>query len=99
MTKKQFLQHIFCALRTTSNHTFHCYIETKKDAFDEGKAVDIDTLMPEVKTKYTNLGKSATRTDTKDAKILVLTTKLDNIEKKFASNGGSRGGGKLKGSG
>eukprot|EP00957_Ditylum_brightwellii_P103400 7879203-Ditylum_brightwellii.AAC.1 len=55
--------------------------------------------MREVKTKYTNLGKSTRCADPKDTKILALTTKLDNLEKKFASNGGSGEGGKPKGSG
>eukprot|EP00957_Ditylum_brightwellii_P185575 14128562-Ditylum_brightwellii.AAC.1 len=85
------------ALLTTSNLTFHCYAKTKKDAFNEGKTVDIDTLMRKVKIKYTNLGKSTTCADPKDAKILVLTTKMDNLEKKVASNGSSSKGGNLKG--
>eukprot|EP00957_Ditylum_brightwellii_P000710 55666-Ditylum_brightwellii.AAC.1 len=55
--------------------------------------------MREVKTKYTNLGKITKCVDPKDANILALTTKLDNLEKMFATNSGSNGGGKLKSSG
>eukprot|EP00957_Ditylum_brightwellii_P138855 10584202-Ditylum_brightwellii.AAC.1 len=75
-----------------SNPTFHHYIETKKGAFDEEKTVDIDILINKVKTKYTNLGKSTTCTDPKDAKILALTTKLENLEKRVASNAGAYNG-------
>eukprot|EP00957_Ditylum_brightwellii_P000153 11457-Ditylum_brightwellii.AAC.1 len=35
MTEKSFLRNIFCALLTTTNPTFHRYIETKKDTFDK----------------------------------------------------------------
>eukprot|EP00957_Ditylum_brightwellii_P112482 8576002-Ditylum_brightwellii.AAC.1 len=83
MTEKSFLCNIFCALLTTTNPTFHSYIETKKDTFDEGKAVDMMMLMRDVKTKYTNLSKKKAPADPKDAKIVALTTKVENLEKKM----------------
>eukprot|EP00957_Ditylum_brightwellii_P083761 6366591-Ditylum_brightwellii.AAC.1 len=62
-------------------------METKKDNFDEGRHVDANTLMLEVKIKYTTLNKCSTNMDPKDAKTLVLTTKLENLEKKVLSSG------------
>eukprot|EP00957_Ditylum_brightwellii_P159452 12137741-Ditylum_brightwellii.AAC.1 len=69
MTKKSFLCNIFHALLMTTNPTFHRYVETKKDTCDEGKAVDMTTLMRDVKIKYTNLSKKKAPADPKDAKI------------------------------
>eukprot|EP00957_Ditylum_brightwellii_P007424 562111-Ditylum_brightwellii.AAC.1 len=58
------------------------------------------TLMRDLKTEYTNLLKEKAPADPKDAKIVALATKVENLEKKMkgnpsgGGNPGYSGGGK-----
>eukprot|EP00957_Ditylum_brightwellii_P110138 8400242-Ditylum_brightwellii.AAC.1 len=87
------LRHIFRALLTGSNPDFNQYVKNKKDAFDKRKHVNVAELLQDVKKKHVNMKDKFNDIDPKDAKIIALTTKLADMEKKIdSSNGGGAGG-------
>ena len=86
-THEDYNMHLFHAMLTSKNQIFVDYIQQKKNAWEEGKEVQPDTLIQEALTKYNNMFKQGiwNKQDPKDAKILALTTQLKTIEHKLES--------------
>lgn len=104
-THEDYILDLFRALLTGKNEIFHRFIQDKEGEYDCGLDITPDTLITLATTRYNNMvAKSKWKTtESKDAKIVALTTKLDDLEKKFkekkagGSGGGKSGGGTSSG--
>eukprot|EP00957_Ditylum_brightwellii_P007117 540312-Ditylum_brightwellii.AAC.1 len=89
-TTRQFTIQVFRALLTTTNQDFWRYAKGKKYPFDEGQDVDIFDIILSVRAHYVNNKLEFDCMDPKDAAIIALTSKLNNIENKLKmTNGGN----------
>ena len=79
---QDYLLDLFNALGTVSNSDFAAFVREERQSWEIGGAKDADQLIAEALTIYNN-AVSANRweySDPKDAKILALTTKVDQLE-------------------
>ena len=79
---QDYLLDLFNALKTVPNGDFASFVRDERQAWEIGGNKDADQLIAESLTIYNN-AVSANRwehSDPKDAKILALTTKIDNLE-------------------
>ena len=93
------------------NAKFNAFIERIKDDIDLqtglNKTMSFDELCSAARSKYNNMDvcDEYSKVDLKDANILVLTTRLENLEKSttvnaaHATTGGGNGGNNLQGAG
>ena len=93
------------------NAKFNAFIERIKDDIDSqtglSKTMSFDKLCTAARSKYNNIDAcdEYSKVDPKDAKILALTTIMDNLEKSTNTNsahaktGGGNGGNNLQGAG
>ena len=82
---------MFNALETGKNETFARHIETLKTKWEGGYNYTVDELATESVTKYNNLAQAKvwkTDPDAKDAKIVALTTQLNELSKKVNNQPG-----------
>ena len=97
------------ALLSGKNGKFNAFIERIKDDIDSQtglkKTMSFDKLCTAARSKYNNMDAcdEYSKVDPKDAKILALTTRLENIDKStnansaHATTGGGGGGNNLQG--
>ena len=79
---QDYLLDLFNALKTVPNSDFASFVRDERQAWEIGGTKDADQLIAEALTIYNN-AVSANRweyADPKDAKILALTTKVDQLE-------------------
>ena len=93
------------------NAKFNAFIERIKDYIDSqtglNKTISFDEICTATRSKYNNMDacNKYSKVDTKDAKILALPTRLENLEKStnaksdHATTGGGGGGNILQGAG
>ena len=82
---QDYLLDLFNALKTVPNSDFAAFVRDERQAWEIGGTKDADQLIAESLTIYNN-AVSANRweySDPKDAKILALTTKVDQLEAKM----------------
>ena len=91
------------------NSKFNTFIERFKNDIDSqtglNKTMSFDELCTTARSKYNNMNAcdEYSKVDPKDAKILALTTRMENIEKStnansaHATTGGGGGGNNLQG--
>ena len=94
-----------------TNAKFNAFIERIKDDIDSqtglNKTMSLDKLCTAARSKYNNMDAcdEYSKVDPKDAKMLALTTRLENLEKyttdntAHATTGGGNGGNNLQGAG
>jgi len=82
-----YTMHLFDALLTSKNEVFRSMVQRKKDDWELGGEVYNSKLIDECVTKYNNMQKQNlwNHSDSKDAKIIALATKIGNIRKAFLS--------------
>lgn len=95
---------LFAALLTSKNEEFCQMIRSEKTKWELGaEDITADTLVTMAVTKYNNLDRQKlwSKSSEKDEKIVALTTKLEDLEKKVKSGkaGSSSGGGSGAGAG
>ena len=105
--------HRYClnALLFGPNAKFNAFIERIKDDIDSqtclNKTISFDKLCTAARSKYNNMDAcdEYSKVDPKDAKILALTTRLENLDKytnansAHATTSGGNGGNNLQGAG
>ena len=86
-THPDYVMHLFNALITAKNDISRLMIQQEKDKWELGKDVQPNSLVQKSTTKYNNmvLQKLWNQTNPKDANILVLTTKLENLELTYST--------------
>ena len=74
--------HVFNAMISAKNRVFTDYIQRKKDEWEVGEEVNVDTLINDAKSKYNNMVKQRLwdKQDPNDAKIATLTTELTELK-------------------
>ena len=74
--------HVFNAMLSAKNKVFTDYIQRKKDEWEVGEDINVDTLITDAKSKYNNMMKQRIwdKQDPKDAKIATLTTELTTLK-------------------
>ena len=79
---EDYLLHIFAALLTTTNEIFRQFIQAEKNKWELGEAYLADTLIDKATTKYNNMisDNQWKSNETKDAKLLALTTQVADLE-------------------
>jgi hypothetical protein len=84
---EDYLLHLFAALLTTNNEIFQQFIQAEKNKWELGEDYLADTLIDKATTKYNNMtsGNQWKSNETKDAKIMALSTQLAALEKAFVS--------------
>ncbi len=91
----------FKALLTSTNVEFNSYIQRHKDAWEEGKTFTLDGLSIDAINKYNNMvhQKLWNKADPKDAKLLALTTEVQDLKTQLKLNDadGASGSNKRKG--
>jgi len=91
----------FNALLTSKNTEFNVYIQRHKDAWEEGKTFTLDGISADAINKYNNLvhQKIWNKADPKDAKLLALTTEVQDLKSQIKSSEyeGASGTSKCKG--
>jgi len=78
-----YLLDLFNALETVPNDNFTCFVRKERQAWEIGGKKEADQLIAEAMTIYNN-AVSSNRweySDPKDAKIIALSTKLEELEK------------------
>ena len=94
-THEDYLLHLFAALLTTTNEIFQQFIQAEKNKWELGEEYHADTLIDKATTKYNNMvsdNKWKTN-ETKDTKILALSTQIANLEKALVTKNGTSSGG------
>ena len=86
---------LFSALLTSNNETFHDFITREQDRYEIGEDILPEELIKSAVTKYNNMVTKNTwkSGESKDSKIVALTTQLKTLENKMKSNksnGGSQ---------
>ena len=78
----------FKALLTSTNVEFNLYIQHHKDAWEEGKTFTLDGLSIDAINKYNNMihQKLWNKADPKDAKLLALTTEVQDLKTQLKCN-------------
>ena len=84
-THEDYILDLFRALLTGKNEIFHRFIQDKEGEYETGLDLTPEVLTQLATTRYNNMvAKSKWKSgESKDAKIVALTTKLDNLEKKY----------------
>ena len=84
-THEDFILDLFCALLTCKNDVFHGFITQEQDKYETGEDIIPGTLIKDSVTKYNNMitKNQWNAGESKDAKIVALTTQLKQLEKKF----------------
>jgi hypothetical protein len=84
---EDYLLHLFAALLTTNNEIFQQFIQAEKNRWELGEDYLADTLIDKATTKYNNMTSDNQwkSNETKDAKIMALSTQLAALEKAFVS--------------
>ena len=80
---EDYLLHLFAALLTTTNEVFQQFIQAEKKKWELGEDYLADTLIDKATTKYNNMvsDNKWTANETKDAKIMALSTQIAALEK------------------
>jgi hypothetical protein len=94
-THEDFIHDLFNALLTSTNETFLNWVTRIQDNYETGTDVVPSTLIKDAVTKYNNMvekGKWKSG-ESKDAKLVALTTQLDDLKKRFNKEGKKTGGG------
>jgi hypothetical protein len=78
---------IFQALLSGNNEAFSSFVQRKKDDWDIGNDMTSDEIVTSAVQKYNNMVMQKTwkQTESKNAKIVALTTQVQNLEKKLNS--------------
>ena len=86
-THQDYLMHLFDALLSSRNDVFNAYIQRKKDFWEEGGILTHDALIVDATTKYNTMMKQKKwqQSESKDAKIIALTTRLNVLESNSTS--------------
>ena len=86
--------HLFDALLTSKNEVFRSMVQRKKNDWELGGDIDPNALIDESVTKFNNMKKQNVwiSSDSKDAKIIALTIKVETLQKAFASSMSDDGG-------
>ena len=86
---EDFLLHLYEALESVPNDDFKAEIRTSRREWEKGAKTDPDTVILNAVKLYNNKNVPGNQTwthkDPKDAKIIALTTKLEQLTKVFAS--------------
>ena len=87
------IRDIFNALLSTTNSQFYNYFSMKKMAWSNNNATfTVDKLTTEATSIYTNMVTNGewNKVDPKDAQIMALTTKVQNLEGKSNSQSNNK---------
>jgi hypothetical protein len=98
-THDDMIRDMFNALETGKNEIFSRHIESLKTKWEGGYDYTIDELSTESVTKYNNLSEAKawrTAPDAKDAKIVALTTQLNELTDKINNRSGQTKSGDTK---
>ena len=87
-THDDYTMHLFDTLLTFKNEVFRSMVQRKKDDWELGGDIDPNALIDESVIKFNNMKKPNLwiSSDSKDAKIIALTTKVETLQKEFASS-------------
>jgi hypothetical protein len=88
---------MFNALETSNNDAFATHVQNLKTEWEEGRDFTVDELTTSATTKYNNLyeAKKWKTNNSSNDKIVALTTKVEELQKKLdtkSSNSGKGGG-------
>ena len=86
-THEDYLMQLFEALLTTHNTIYENFIQAEKNKWELGDDYTSDNLIEVATTKYNNMfsDNKWKISDSKDAKIIALTTKVEQLEKAFST--------------
>ena len=92
-THEDYVMNLFDALLSSKNEEFRQAIRSEKTNWEKGEDVSADAIITVATAKYNNLRKQKTwnQVDPKDAKIVALTTKVENLAKALATNSSANG--------
>ena len=90
---EDYVMNLFDALLSSKNEEFRQAIRMEKTEWEKGNDVSADSLIFIATAKYNNLRKQKTwnQVDPKDAKIVALTTKVENLAQALATNSSASG--------
>ena len=93
-THQDYMMHLFDALLSSRNDVFNAYIQCRKYHWEEGGSLTHDTLIVNATTKYNNMMKKNKwkQSESKEAKIIAFTTRLNALESNSNSNNNRRTG-------
>ena len=91
-THDDYVMHLFTAMLTSKNEEFNQMIQRSKDEWELGKDVTSDALIKTAVVKYNNLVKQKVwnRGESKDAKIVALATKVEELQTALATSSSSQ---------
>jgi hypothetical protein len=84
-THEDFVLDLFNALGSGKNDVFCDFIQRKKDEWDTGVDIEADQLIKDALAKYNNMvtQKTWNSKESKDSKIIALTTQVQALEKRL----------------
>ena len=87
-THEDFVLDIYTALLTGKNDVFNHFIQAEKDKWETGTDQLPDDIIEKAVQKYNNMVKQNIwiQSDSRDAKLIALTTKLEVLETQLKSN-------------
>ena len=87
-THDDYVMHLFTAMLTSKNEEFNQMIQRSKDEWELGTDVTSDALIKTAVVKYNNLVKQKVWNsgESKDAKIVALATKVEQLETDLATS-------------